>query len=114
MRTSVSIDEADIIPPYPTKDYSPNSMKARPASGFYIRNVKGIELHNVEVAFETPDPKPAMVASGVDGLVIDHFVVSQNPPSNGTIHLDHVTGLKVQNSPGLKAEESENVALMKK
>ncbi len=104
--------EADIVPPYP-KDYSPNSMKLRPASGFYIRNVKNLQLHNVEINFLTPDPKPPLVASDVDGLLLDHFLVDGKSPDIETIRLDNVTGLTIQDSPGLKSQDSQNVTTMK-
>jgi polygalacturonase len=102
--------EATTRPAYP-KDYSPGSMKARPASGFYIRNAKNITLRSVEVAFEKPDPKPPLVASEVDGLVLDNFKAPK-PPVGETIRLEKVTRLTVRNSPGLKDTElavAENV-----
>ena len=99
--------EAKVVPPYP-KDYSPVSMKARPASGFYIRNAKNIVLRNVELGFETADPKPLIFASDVDGLVLDHCVVDL--PGNGIVRLERVSGLKLQDSQSLKSEQPENVA----
>jgi hypothetical protein len=104
--------EANTVPPYPAQ-YSPNSMKPRPASGFYIRNAKGIELHNVEISFLTPDPKPTLVASDVDGLILDHVVVNAKPSGIDALRVDHVTGLKIQDSPGIQPAESPNATAMK-
>jgi polygalacturonase len=95
--------EASITPPYP-KDYSPGSMKARPASGLYIRNAKNIELHDVELTFDKPDPKPPLVATDVDGLVLDGFKTPK-PPEGETIRLEKVKRLTVRNSPGLNDTE---------
>jgi hypothetical protein len=94
------VKEATTRPVYP-KDYSPGSMKARPASGFYIRNAKNITLKNVEVAFDKPDPKPPLVVSEVDGLVLDGFKTPK-PPVGETMRLEKVTNLTIRNSPGLK------------
>lgn len=39
-----------------------------PAYGFYCRHVQGLRLHNLDLAFEHEDARPAIVADGVTGL----------------------------------------------
>jgi hypothetical protein len=95
----------DGVPPYP-KDYSPKSMGPRPASAFYIRNVKGIELHNVEISFEKPDPKPPLVVSDVDGLVLDGVSVDGKAVEVGQVKMDRVTHVTMQNAGNAKLEQS--------
>lgn len=100
-------EEADVAPPYP-KDYSPRSLGPRPASGFYIRHVKGLTFRNVEFVFETEDQRPPLVASDVEGFEMDGFK-SQKPPGIETLRLERVKNLTVRNSPGLADRQSATV-----
>lgn len=99
-----SAEDASIVPPYPTKpgDYSPKSLGPRPASGFYIRHVKNLTFKNVEFAFEQPDERPPIVASDVDGFVLDAFK-TEKPADVQTLKFDNVRNVTVRNSPGVKA-----------
>jgi hypothetical protein len=98
---------ADIVPPYP-KDYSPRSLGPRPASGFYIRHVKGLTFKNVEITYDQPDARPPLVVSDADGLIFDHFQM-QKSAGGETMHLEHVRHLSVQNSPGLADRKVETI-----
>jgi hypothetical protein len=93
-------EDATIVPPYP-KDYSPRSLGPRPGSGFYIRHVKDLTFRNVEFAFETPDPKPALVVFDVDGFELDGF---KTPVAGGGVPalFENVNRLTVKNSPVLE------------
>lgn len=99
---------ADIVPPYP-KDYSPRSLGPRPASGFFIRQVKGLTFKNVEITYDQPDARPPLVISDADGLTFDNFKI-QKSASGETMHLENVRHLSVQNSPGLADQKTENIA----
>jgi hypothetical protein len=92
-------EEATVVPPYP-KDYSPRSLGPRPASGFYIRHVKDLTFRNVEIAFETPDPKPPMVVFDVDGFELDGF---KTQTADGVVpaRFESVKRLTVKSSPVL-------------
>ncbi len=52
-------EQAKLEVPY-SKEYSPLHLGIRPAYGFYIRHVTGLKFHNVSVAFEKPDLRPAL------------------------------------------------------
>lgn len=95
---------ADIVPPYP-KDYSPRSLGPRPASGLYVRHVKGLTLRNVEFTFDHPDVRPPVVAYDVDGLTLDNFK-TQRAPGVAALRLQKVKALAVHDSPGLKDQAS--------
>jgi hypothetical protein len=41
--------------------------------------------------------------------VLDHFIINQKPPGVETVQLNHVSDLRVQDSPGLSVLLSENV-----
>ena len=99
---------ADLYPKNP-RDYSPRSFGPRPASAFYIRNGKNLTFKNVEFDFETPDARTPLVVDNVDGLTLDNFK-SQKSSSGRTMHLENVTHLDVQNSPGLASRKTDAVA----
>jgi polygalacturonase len=101
-------EAAAIVPPYP-KDYSPKSLGPRPASGLYVRHVKGLILKNVEFTFDQPDQRPPIIAYDVDGLTLDTFK-TQKPAGVETISLEKVRNLTVRNSPGLADRKSETIA----
>jgi hypothetical protein len=48
-----------------------------PATGFFIRNARGIEMSNVEIAVDQPDPRPAFWLQDVDGA---DFFRARTPP----------------------------------
>jgi polygalacturonase len=96
-------EEADRVPPYP-KDYSPNAMGKRPASGFFIRHAKGITLRDVQIDFEGENPKPVMVAWDVDGLELENVVLEETEGVD-LVRTKRVTGLNVKNSRGIKTQE---------
>ncbi|HVU32728.1 MAG TPA: glycosyl hydrolase family 28-related protein [Opitutaceae bacterium] len=100
--------DVDVVPPYP-KDYSPRSLGPRPAAGLYVRHVRGLTLRNVEIAFDHADPRPALVASDVDGLTLDRFQAGQSTAGK-RIRLDGVRGFTVTASPGLADEHDARAA----
>jgi hypothetical protein len=88
-------EQAAVVPPYP-KDYSPKSLGVRPASGFYIRHVKGLVFKNVEFAFEQEDFRPPLVASDVDGFKLENFR-AQKPESVALTKFENVRNLSGDN-----------------
>jgi len=95
-------EEANIVPPYPKEKYQPNGLGPRPASGFYIRHVKDLTFRNVELAFESPDPKSPLVAFDVDGFVLDKFK-TQVGEGVQPARFENVRRLTMENSPVLDA-----------
>jgi polygalacturonase len=93
-------EHAGIVPPYPKEKYQPNGLGPRPASGFYIRHVKGLTFRNVEVDFESPDPKPPLVAFDVEGFDLDGFK-TKTAEGVAPTRFEQVKGLVVKNSPVL-------------
>jgi hypothetical protein len=98
--------EASVVPPYPKEKYQPNGLGPRPASGFYIRHVKDLTFRNVEIAYETPDPKPPLVAFDVDGFVFDGFK-TQVGDGVTPARFEQVRRLVVKDSPVLEDVKSE-------
>ncbi len=101
-------DGADLVPPYP-KDYSPKSLGPRPASGFYIRDVKGLTFKNVEFTFDAEDQRPPLVATDVGGFVLDNFK-TQKPAAIPTLRLEQIKDFTIKNCPALPDQTSANIA----
>ena len=78
----------------------PSRIGTMPAYGVFARHVKGLELANLNVSFETNDFRPAMVCSDVDGLEVDNFK-AQLAPGVSTATLDSVKNVAIRNSPVL-------------
>jgi len=78
----------------------PGRIGTLPAYGLFARHVKGLELANLNVSFETNDFRPAMICSDVDGLEVDNFK-AQIAPGVSAAAFDSVTNLVIRNSPVL-------------
>ncbi|MFO7976343.1 MAG: glycoside hydrolase family 28 protein [Candidatus Hydrogenedentota bacterium] len=50
-----------------------------PAYGFFVRHVRNLCMENVEVAFEQPDQRPALLCDDVERLAIDGFQAEAAP-----------------------------------
>ena len=71
--------EAALVPPerenqnYP----EPSRLGVMPASGFFIRHVKNIELHHIDVSFLAKDARPAVVLTDVAGADFQHMNIQR-------------------------------------
>jgi len=64
-----SVEEAAVQVPEQEEKYPESTMFGiLPAYGFYFRHVRGLRLNNVELRYETPEARPAIVAEDVDGF----------------------------------------------
>jgi polygalacturonase len=89
--------------PYATpereKEYpEPSMFGMMPAYGFFLRHVKGIELHNVEVGFIKEDRRPAFVLDTVKAVDFQH-VKAQKASGVPAFVLLHVEDFSVHGSP---------------
>ncbi len=50
-----------------------------PAFGFYLRHVKGVALHNIDMRCLTADARPAVVTEDVTGLRAESVFASATP-----------------------------------
>lgn len=73
---------AAIQPPEREEDYpEPTMFGALPATGFFVRHVKNLEMSHIEIATEKPDPRPAFALVNAAGA--DFFRVRVPKPSAG-------------------------------
>ncbi len=78
----------------------PSRIGTMPAYGVFARHVKGLELANINVSFETNDFRPAMACVDVDGLEVDNFK-AQLAPGVSAATFDSVKNVVIRNSPVL-------------
>jgi len=64
---------ARAVPEGETEYPEPYRFGDIPASGFYLRHVKNIEFHNVEIAWSQPDARPVFSLNSVSGAEFDRI-----------------------------------------
>jgi polygalacturonase len=100
-------EDANRVPPELNKGYpEPNKIGITPAYGLFARHVRGLELSDIHLGFETQDLRPAMVCVDVDGLEIDNLK-AQVAEGVAPARFEGVTGLVVRNSPVLEGISSK-------
>jgi hypothetical protein len=98
---------ARLQPPEKENDYpEPTMFGTLPASGFFLRHIKNIEMSNVEIATEQPDRRPAFWLHDVEAC--DFFRVKSGQSSN-TFLLRDVRDFRVFGSRRVKDAVLENV-----
>jgi polygalacturonase len=95
-------------------DYpEPDSFGITPAYGFFIRNVKGLKMSDVEVSYMKEDLRPAFVLDNVDGADFQH-IRAQKPDGAPIFSLIQVKNFNVFNCaqlPNTKIAEAEKKQL---
>jgi polygalacturonase len=67
------VDEMWAVPENAEKYPEGTMFGMLPAYGFYCRHVRGLTFTNVLVAYDAPDPRPALVCDDVENIVLDGF-----------------------------------------
>lgn len=78
----------------------PRNHGIMPAYGFYIRHVKGIALHDIDLATETPDARPAIELVDVAGAQLDR-IQAEHADGQPPVVLRDVTGFSAHEVAGL-------------
>ncbi len=73
-----------------------------PAYGVFARHVKGLELTNITLNFQTEDLRPAAKFADIDGLKIDNLKAQVVEGVRVAEFAADVTGVSIHNSPGLE------------
>ncbi len=72
---------ATLQPPEREKEYpEPTMFGALPATGFFVRHVRNLEMSNVEIATREPDHRPAFALIDVDGADLFRARVPRQGP----------------------------------
>ena len=77
-----------------------------PAHGFYIRHVKNIEMHDIEVKPMKQDLRPGLLLEDVQGADFTHIKVAQ-ATEVPTFVLKNVENFRVHNSKPLPDTQFE-------
>jgi hypothetical protein len=87
-------DAANAPPPELETAYpEPRMFATTPASGFFLRHVRNIEMSHIEVASSTPDARPAFYLTDVQRA--DFFAVTAPTGIQGAFSLHGVKDLRI-------------------
>jgi polygalacturonase len=100
-------EDALRVPPELDKGYpEPKRIGITPGYGLFARHVRGLELSDINLSFETQDMRPPIACFDVEGLEINNLkakVADGVPPAR----FEGVKGLIVRNSPVLDGVSSK-------
>lgn len=88
--------------------YRAENYGLRPAYGLYCRYIKGLKIRNVSVDFEKEDPRPGMVLSDIEGVVLNRFYAERSTIRDYDIILNNVTDFMITGSPGVVEIEKKD------
>ncbi len=101
-KTNIQVSEAE-------KEYpEPDMFGALPATGFFLRHIRNLEMSNIEIAVERTDQRPAFTLLDVDGADFFRVKIPCRSASNA-FHLSQVRNFRVFGSPYVRDQESSYV-----
>jgi polygalacturonase len=83
------IDVPELVDGYP----DPNRFGQIPATGFFLRHMKNLEMSHVEIATAAPDARPAFDLTDVERA--DFFAVTAQRGADGAFALHNVKDLRI-------------------
>jgi len=87
-------DAAHVQPPELEDGYpEPGRFGPMPASGFFMRHMRNVEMSHLEIANATPDARPAFHLNDVDR--VDFFAVTAPHAADGAFSLHNVKDLRI-------------------
>jgi hypothetical protein len=87
-------EDARLQPPELENKYpEPGMFGAMPASGFFLRHVRNVEMSHVEIANTAPDARPAFYLTDVERA--DFFAVTAPRNPDGAFALRGVKDLRI-------------------
>jgi polygalacturonase len=87
-------EDSQVQPPELESKYpEPSMFGPMPASGFFLRHVRNVEMSHVEIANATPDARPAFYLADVERA--DFFAVTAPRNPGGALALRNVKDLRI-------------------
>ncbi len=86
-------DAAIEVPENENKYPEPNMFGSLPASGFFLRHMRNLEMSHVEVASLAPDARPVFQLADVERA--DFFAITAPRPAGGVFALNNVRDLRI-------------------
>ena len=97
-----AVEDARVQVPEKADGYPESAMFGTlPASGLYVRHVKGLALDNVQLVLDGPDERSTVVMEDVDGLDIDDFRGSAPSGNEAVMRLENTRHALVRGCRGL-------------
>ncbi len=97
-----------VVPEY-EKDYpEPGNWKVMPSYGFYIRHVKNLKMHDVQVSFMNDDYRPPFILDDVKGAIL-YDIQAQKNSSTSSIILKNDKDINLKEIDGVKNTSIKNV-----
>jgi polygalacturonase len=89
-----TVEDAKVQPPEIENAYpEPGRFGLMPASGFFLRHMRNLEMSHVEIANTTPDARPAFYLTDVTRA--DFFAVTAPRSADGAFALHEVKDLRI-------------------
>ena len=89
------------VPEY-EKDYpEPASWKTMPSYGFYIRHVKNLKMHDIQVSFMDDDYRPPFILDDVKGAIL-YDIQAQKTAGVSSFILKNVQDINIRQTMGVK------------
>lgn len=95
-------DSINRIVPEFEKDYpEPFRWGIMPSYGFFVRHVKNLKMHDVQISFMNDEPRPAFILDDVKGAIL-YDVQAQTATGTSTIVLKNSRDIDLQKVKGVK------------
>ncbi|MGN6247384.1 MAG: rhamnogalacturonidase [Ginsengibacter sp.] len=95
-------EEATVNVPEHEKDYpEPDSWKTMPSYGFYIRHVKDLKMHDVQVSYLKDDYRPPFILDDVKGAILYDIQAEKNSATSSFI-LKNVKDIHISQTKNVK------------
>jgi polygalacturonase len=86
----------------------PQKFGIIPAYGFFIRHVKNMELHNINLYLMGNESRPAMIVNDVNGIKLRNVTLEKDSNSASLV-MKNVTNLSVKDSKPLKDKDVKQI-----
>jgi hypothetical protein len=90
-----------VVPEFEKEYPEPSRWGTMPSYGFYVRHVKNLKMHDVQVSFMRDEPRPAFILEDVKGAILYDMQLQTNPNA-ATFILRNSKGIDVQRVRGVK------------
>jgi polygalacturonase len=97
-----------VVPEYENGYPEPQKFGVLPAYGLFVRHVKGLELHDINLHLLGPETRPALHLQDVQGVELRH-VVAQQARAAALLVLQEVQDLTILDSRPLKDQTIKTV-----
>ena len=102
---------AAIDPPAKDEDYpDPDRFGPLPASGFFIRHARNLDLSHVEIRARAADARPAFWLKHVEGFDGSYLKM---PAGADAFRLEHVTGFRSSATRDLPDRRIDTVGMVR-